>query len=140
MDPWLLDSNVLGLQATISHWEQSWQNLRIQMNWGQIMISRWKRGLRSAPLGNILEQKTKWPSSSSKTWKKWKYIINVQVLMGTCLETMQIWGIYVFNEVWAGRPLKNYWYHGYNMGDNRDILTKRSNVGWNLIRRPFKLR
>ena len=51
--------------------------------------------------------------------------------MITCLKTMQIEEIYVyvFNvwtmfEVWTGRPLKNYRYHGYEEGNNRGILAK----------------
>ena len=55
--------------------QQSWQDLRNQTYWRQIAISRWKRELRSAPVRNIFKLKSKWQSSVSKTWKKWKIYI-----------------------------------------------------------------
>ena len=66
-------------------------------------------------------------------------VFYVQVLMITCLKTMPIKEINVFNEVRTCRPLKKCWKHKYNMGDNRGILRNQFEGRVKLSRNPFKL-
>ena len=91
MDPRLLDSDISASNRDLTRCKQSWEDTRIQANWRQIEFSRWKQGFWSAPVRYIIKLKARWWSSFSKTWKKMKkYIYNLQLLMRTCLKTMQI--------------------------------------------------
>ena len=89
------------------------------------------------PPGKYFKTKVKWWSWITKINDKNVY--NLQLLMRICLTTMHIYEIYFFNKVWARRPLKNYWYHGYNVSDNKGMLAKGCISKVKLNRGPFNL-